>query len=91
MLQFYDGTQWSGSQSSGCVPQPNTPSLYLHEGASGTTIRLNGTKPAPGISGKWIILSGIGGSFAEDSVYNTTFTGINDYIYTLQWNLMSAC
>jgi hypothetical protein len=91
MLQFYDGSQWSGSQSSGCVPKPNNSSLETHKGALTTTIVLNGTEPAPGIKGKWEIVSGTGGSFGVDTIYNTTFTGINDSVYNVKWSLMSSC
>jgi hypothetical protein len=91
MLQFYDGKQWSGSQSSGCVPKPNNSSLETHKGALTTTIVLNGTEPAPGIKGKWELVSGTGGSFGVDTIYNTTFTGINDSVYSVKWSLMSSC
>jgi len=91
MLQFYNGSQWSGSQSSGCVPKPNTSNLETHKGALTTTIDLSGTEPAPGIRGKWEIVKGTGGSFGADTLYNTAFTGINDSVYTVKWSLFSSC
>jgi hypothetical protein len=91
MLQFYDGTQWSGSQSSGCVPQPNSPSAGNEVNSTNFTINISGTQPNKGIKGYWFVASNNGGSFADSSNYETSFNGVNDSLYQLTWSLYSEC
>ena len=92
ILQFYNGSQWSGSsQASVCVPQANNAIAPNHTGSMTTTLTLQGSKPAVGINGKWSILSGSGGSFSDDTKYNSTFSGVNDSVYALRWSLRSKC
>lgn len=91
ILQFYDGTQWTGNQSSGCVPEPGYPHPGADQfGVAGTTTTLEANAPSFGVNGKWSVVSGTGGSFTDDTNPNTTFTG-TDGVYTLKWSLMTVC
>ena len=54
-----------------------------------TTVTLDGNNPAIG-TGAWTIFSGTGGSFANASLYNTTFTGIAGNTYILRWTITNA-
>ena len=56
-----------------------------------TTVTLNATNPLTG-TGLWTITSGIGGSFANAGINNTTFSGIGGSTYTLRWTVTNgAC
>lgn len=54
-----------------------------------TSTTLAANNPFPG-SGTWIILSGIGGSFADATDPTTVFTGLNDQTYILEWTINQA-
>jgi len=51
-----------------------------------TTVTLAGNNPAVG-TGSWSIISGTGGSFANASLFNTTFTGTAGTSYILRWTI----
>jgi hypothetical protein len=53
-------------------------------GLSGTT--LAGNNPAPN-TGLWTIVSGIGGTFVNSTLYNSVFTGVLGVSYTLRWTI----
>jgi hypothetical protein len=99
LLQFYNGTQWSGSQSSGCVPQPNSANADgEYNGSKGkvfgsetNSVTIVANEPSFGISGKWEIISGVGGSVADITAPTTIFTGVLGNNYVLSWNLYSQC
>lgn len=51
---------------------------------------LKGNNPAPG-SGKWTVVTGSGVTFANDTVANTTVTGlVPGNIYQFEWTITSA-
>src|SRR5664280_1251775 len=54
-----------------------------------TTITLAANNPTIG-TGAWTIFSGTGGSFANASLYNTTFIGIVGDTYILRWTIANA-
>lgn len=55
-----------------------------------TTYTLAAAVPTSG-SGSWAILSGTGGSFADPSDPATTFTGVNNQTYGLEWTVSNTC
>jgi hypothetical protein len=55
---------------------------------SGTT--LAAMDPAPS-AGTWSIQSGVGGSFASSSQFNSTFSGPLGVTYTLRWTVTNSC
>ena len=54
-----------------------------------TTVTLAANNPTIGAGG-WSIFSGIGGSFANASLNNTTFTGVSGNTYVLRWTITNA-
>jgi hypothetical protein len=54
-----------------------------------TTVTLSANIPTVGI-GAWTIFSGTGGSFANASLSNTTFTGVAGNSYILRWTITNA-
>ncbi|MDR7372886.1 gliding motility-associated C-terminal domain-containing protein [Flavobacterium aquidurense] len=54
-----------------------------------TTVTLAGNTPTVG-TGKWTIISGVGGSFASDTNRTTTFSGIAGMTYTLRWTISNG-
>ena len=56
----------------------------------GTSTTLQGNTPVNG-SGQWAIISGQGGSFADDTLATTVFTGQTGSIYSLLWTISNLC
>jgi hypothetical protein len=56
----------------------------------GSSTTLAGNDPAPG-TGAWTVQSGVGGSFANATLYNTTFSGTIGVTYTLRWTVTGTC
>jgi hypothetical protein len=54
-----------------------------------TSVTLAGNSPAIG-TGAWTIQSGSGGSFADASLFNTTFSGSAGSTYVLRWTITNA-
>ena len=54
-----------------------------------TTVTLGANIPAIG-TGVWTIFSGTGGSFANSSLNNTTFTGVAGNTYILRWTITNG-
>jgi len=55
-----------------------------------TTYTLQGNSPAPG-SGKWTVVTGTGVTFANDTIPNTTVSGlVGGNIYQFEWTITSA-
>ncbi|MFV8348038.1 hypothetical protein ACNQGX_18270, partial [Flavobacterium sp. ZB4P13] len=54
-----------------------------------TTVTLAGNVPTVG-TGKWTIVSGVGGSFALDTDPTTTFSGTAGTAYTLRWTISNT-
>ncbi|UAY50643.1 PKD-like domain-containing protein [Ferruginibacter albus] len=54
-----------------------------------TTVTLAANAPTVG-TGQWSIVSGTGGSFADNLNRSTTFTGVAGNTYTLRWTITSA-
>ncbi|PZX09673.1 hypothetical protein LX69_03526 [Breznakibacter xylanolyticus] len=61
---------------------------YLSDGRTSTTLDANVPLAYQG-KGKWSIIDGSGGKFENDTVANTTFTGIKCSQYTLEWTITS--
>ncbi|MBX7182344.1 MAG: hypothetical protein K1X82_09545 [Bacteroidia bacterium] len=55
-----------------------------------STTTLAGNTPLSS-SGTWTIISGTGGSFANENLATTTFTGIPETTYTLRWSFSNSC
>jgi gliding motility-associated-like protein len=51
-----------------------------------TTVTLAANNPAVG-TGSWSIFSGAGGSLANPSLFNSTFTGVAGSTYVLRWTI----
>jgi uncharacterized protein (TIGR02145 family) len=51
-----------------------------------TSVQLNAQPTLPGESGRWTILSGTGGAFANNTQYNTKFSGLFCTQYVLRWS-----
>lgn len=69
---------------------PTVPAAGIDQVACGTTVTLAANAPASG-SGLWTIISGTGGTFADASVANTTFTGTAGQSYELEWTISNSC
>ncbi len=74
-----------------CHPQPDQAiagpdSLNI----TGTTFQLQASQAVNG-TGLWTILSGTGGSLANGSLHNTSFTGQVGTTYTLAWTISNPC
>ncbi|HLN56399.1 MAG TPA: gliding motility-associated C-terminal domain-containing protein [Bacteroidales bacterium] len=52
-----------------------------------TGYTLAGNAPGAGESGLWTIISGTGGVFINNTLYNTNFTGTSGESYTLRWTI----
>ena len=50
-----------------------------------TTVQLNAQAATAGEAGRWSIVSGTGGTFANDRQHNTSFTGTPCNAYVLRW------
>ncbi len=55
-------------------------------GADSTTLAADSVISGTGI---WTVLSGVGGSFADSSVYNTVFSGTSGTTYVLLWSVLN--
>lgn len=92
IFQMYNGKQWVAIQTTKCTPMPGTADAGPDQTwLPNTSVSLTGNVPGNGIIGKWDIINGTGGSFSDNTKYNTTFSGSNNIIYTLRWSLMSPC
>ena len=58
---------------------------------STTQTTLNANAPGLGQTGLWTIVSGEGGTFADASAPNTTFTGQSCTEYVLKWTISGTC
>ncbi len=70
------------------VPANAGPDQLFTDGRTQTTLAAN--LPEGGI-GSWSVVAGSGGSFADEGVHNTVFTGQVCQSYVLRWTLTSAC
>jgi uncharacterized protein (TIGR02145 family) len=64
------------------------PNQIFVDATTSTTLAAN--TPVEG-TGQWSIISGEGGSFADDTDPATTFTGQRPQIYELQWAISTNC
>lgn len=88
--------------STACLSKNDDVNIWLHAeptvakagntiiSNSDTTVLLAANRPTIG-KGKWTILLGEGGSFSNDTAYNSSFTGRNYTYYTLKWNISTEC
>jgi len=90
-LQIYKGNHWVIIQTTNCIPLPGKAEAGSDQIWLPSPFTLAGNKPGPGITGKWDIITGTGGSFSDNSKYNASFTGLYNNTYVLRWSLMSPC
>lgn len=57
----------------------------------GTSCLLQGNIPWENNTGVWTIVNGSGGSFVDQTMYNTVFNGLPLTTYTLRWTITSIC
>jgi len=94
-LKWTITTSCSSSESNTIVAFNHTPTI-ANAGANQkptdgtTTLALAGNTPVEGI-GKWTIISGEGGNFADIHDPKTLFTGQAGQRYTLQWSIETSC
>ena len=75
-----------------CQPQPTTPFAgndQLNVPASVVTLSAN--TPDPGVEAVWSVVAGAGGTFADTTSANTTFTGVPLQTYILAWTTSNSC
>ena len=93
--------RWTISSSGTCTPStddvtitfdiaPTTADAGPDQSICATTATLAANAPVSG-TGLWTIVSGTGGSFADDTDPATVFTGTAGQIYTLQWTITNSC
>ncbi|MBP7850035.1 MAG: right-handed parallel beta-helix repeat-containing protein [Lentimicrobiaceae bacterium] len=74
-----------------CYPQPEQANAGPDDlNIPGTSVNLQANQPMNGI-GAWTVLSGIGASFVDASLPNTSFSGDVGVIYTLVWTISTDC
>ncbi len=90
-INYYFMNNWFETCGT-CTPQPTQAdageNIWMPGGV--LTVTLSANIPVSG-EGKWIILSGEGGSFEDDSDPHTLFTGQLSEQYTLQWTITTSC
>jgi uncharacterized protein (TIGR02145 family) len=59
--------------------------------AGALTVNLAANPPAEGEIGQWSVVSGTGGVFSNAAAYNSTFFGLSEQVYVLQWRLEGPC
>jgi len=92
-LFVFDGTKWNQIQST-CFPEPSDANagVDILVNDNNYSVVLSANQPiANRESGKWTIISGAGGSFTNDALSNTTFTGTACTEYTLRWTIKTVC
>jgi gliding motility-associated-like protein len=93
--------RWTISSGGTCTPStddvtitfdiaPTTADAGPDQSICATTATLAANAPVSG-TGLWTIVSGTGGSFADDTDPVTVFTGTAGQIYTLQWTITNSC
>ena len=74
-----------------CTPQPDQANAGPDSlNIQGTSIQLQANVPVNG-SGQWTVVSGLGGSFADDTLATTLFTGQAGSTFTLVWTISTVC
>ncbi|MBP7848865.1 MAG: hypothetical protein KA053_01185 [Lentimicrobiaceae bacterium] len=74
-----------------CTPQPDQANAGPDSlNIQGISIQLQANTPVNG-SGQWTVVSGLGGSFADDTLATTLFTGQAGSTYTLVWTISTVC
>ncbi len=77
--------------SQACTPQPDQASAGPDQtGVIIDSVILAANNPVNG-SGQWTIISGIGGSFSDDTLYNSVFYGSANQSYQLEWTITTIC
>ena len=89
-------TNFGGQSNSDTVTIKFEPSLSNvtagnYPNVEGTSVQLNGSQPLANETGKWEIISGEGGSFENNILYSTIFTGLRNNNYVLQWQVSNNC
>jgi len=88
---YFNGTAWF-ELCGICTPMPTIASAGADQlNIPDVTITtLTGNSPLVG-TGTWTIVAGNGGSFSNTNSSNTTFSGLQDVVYTLRWTISNAC
>ena len=74
-----------------CTPQPDQANAGPDSlNIQGTSIQLQANTPVNG-SGQWTVVSGLGGSFADDTTATTLFNGVAGSTYNLAWTITTVC
>lgn len=79
----------TGSALVTVVNPPTASNAGSDQTVCGTSATLAGNNPTTG-TGLWSIVSGSGGSFANASQRNTSFTGTQGNIYSLVWTISNS-
>ena len=93
LYQIFQGGVWH-SFNTDCWPEPTVADAGADQTFTDGTLTAVLSANTPAVrhgTGSWSIISGTGGSFADDTDPNTTFTGTACTTYTLQWTISTNC
>jgi len=81
----------AGNLATNCIPDPSQADAGVDQiDVTGTNATLQGNTPVYG-SGTWGIITGVGGNITELENPSSTFTGLIDETYKLEWAISNAC
>jgi len=93
LYQIYTGDKWVSIPAL-CWPQPTKadagPDQLFNDSTIEVILAANIPEPEHG-TGIWSKISGTGGSFADDTDPNTSFTGEVGEVYKLRWTISTNC
>lgn len=95
LFLIYNGDVWQPyTPNDNCWPLPTNANAGMNQAITDgiATANLTANTPEAGYgTGKWIILSGEDGSFADPSSPTTIFNGKANEEYNLQWTISTSC
>jgi len=68
------------------ISPPTTANAGVDQTVCGSSTTLSGNNPSVG-TGQWTIISGSGGSFGNNTAYNSSFSGTAETSYVLRWTI----
>jgi uncharacterized protein (TIGR02145 family) len=83
-------TYYSDATYIEAYPVPSTAQAGNDKNSVTGSVTLEANTPVDG-TGTWTVVSGIGGSFTNSHIGNTTFTGTPGNRYTLRWTISTQC
>jgi len=89
-FNVYKNGNWFEWQASNCVPQPTTAEAGTDQSVPLTSTSLLANTPVIG-TGAWSVISGNGGTIAEENNPTSSFTGTVNSTYTLRWTITNSC